>query len=84
MEDGRLRFVEETRDPGWVPGGRSFASAREERPVKLGNTVAKNVNREAVMLLINPDRTLGLPTLGPRLINNPAPKPVQNTSTGGM
>ncbi len=81
-----LRFVAEARNLDWVPGEQSFSDAREARLEKLGDLIADNVDREALMRLIDSGPPRRLPTLSPRLTNNPAPKPVreiQNTSTGG-
>ena len=47
-----LRMVAEERGLDWMPGGESFAAAREARHEKLGDLIAENVDKEALMRLV--------------------------------
>ena len=48
-----LRWVASERGLDWVPGESSFAAARERRLEKLGDVVAENIDREALLRLID-------------------------------
>src|SRR5918992_3912693 len=50
---GFLRWVAGERGLDWRPGELSFAAARERRLERLGDVVAENVDREALLRLIN-------------------------------
>lgn len=69
---GFLRLVAQTRGLDWVPGEQSFAAARDERLEKLGDLVADNVDREALLRLLDNGPPPGLPVVSPRLVKNPA------------
>jgi len=47
-----LRFVAGERGLDWTPGEESFAAAREARLEKLGGLISDNVDREALLRLI--------------------------------
>ena len=47
-----LRRVAEERGLDWTPGEESFADAREARLEKLGDLIAENVNKEALLRLL--------------------------------
>jgi adenosylcobyric acid synthase len=47
-----LRWVAKTRGLDWVPGEFSFAAAREARLEKLADLVAENIDREALVRLV--------------------------------
>jgi len=48
-----LRWVAEERGLDWVPGKESFAAAREAQMEKLGDLVAENVDRKALLRVIS-------------------------------
>jgi adenosylcobyric acid synthase len=50
---GFLRWVAGERGLDWRPGELSFAAARESRLERLGDVVAENIDREALLRLIN-------------------------------
>ena len=58
-----LAWVAAERNLQWRPGGQSFAAAREAQLEKLGNLVADNVEREALMRLIDDGAPSGLPVV---------------------
>jgi adenosylcobyric acid synthase len=62
-----LAWVAAERNLDWTPGDESFAAARETQLEKLGDLVADNVDREALMRLIDDGQPRGLPIVGPRL-----------------
>jgi adenosylcobyric acid synthase len=47
-----LRFVARERGLDWTPGNESFAAAREKRLDKLGDLISENVDRNALLSLI--------------------------------
>ncbi len=69
-----LRYVAEVRGLDWVPGEQGFAAAREQRLEKLGDLVAGNVDREALLRLIDGGPPRGLPVLRPRLVDGAVPE----------
>jgi adenosylcobyric acid synthase len=58
-----LAWVAAERNLDWRPGDQSFAAAREAQLEKLGNLVADNVEREALMRLIDDGAPSGLPVV---------------------
>jgi adenosylcobyric acid synthase len=64
---GFLRRVAERRGLDWAPGREAFAAAREARLEKLGDLISENVDREAVLRLIEGGAPAGLPVVRGRL-----------------
>ncbi len=62
-----LRWVAEARGLDWTPGESSFAAAREARLEKLGDIVAENIDREAMLRLIDDGPPFGLPVVSSQL-----------------
>lgn len=60
-----LRHVAESRGLDWMPGDEPFAVAREDQLDKLGDLVAENVDREALLRLIDDGAPVGLPLVPP-------------------
>jgi adenosylcobyric acid synthase len=58
-----LDWVARRRGLDWVPGEEAFAAARERRLEKLGDIVAENVDREALLRLIDDGPPPGLPVI---------------------
>ncbi|MDP8946477.1 MAG: cobyric acid synthase [Actinomycetota bacterium] len=58
-----LGWVARERGLDWAPGEESFAAARERRLEKLGDLVADNVDREALLRLIDDGPPPGLPVI---------------------
>ena len=56
-----LLWVAGERGLDWSPGETSFAHAREAQLEKLGDLVADNVDREALLRLIDEGQPWGLP-----------------------
>jgi adenosylcobyric acid synthase len=56
-----LRRVADQRGLDWAPGEESFAAAREKRLDRLGDLVSENVDREALLRLIDAGPPSGLP-----------------------
>jgi adenosylcobyric acid synthase len=48
-----LRWVASVRGLDWMPGGFSFAAAREAQLERLGDLICENVDREALLRLID-------------------------------
>ncbi len=48
-----LRWVAGERGLDWVPGDESFAAAREAQMERLGDLIAENVDREALLRVIS-------------------------------
>jgi adenosylcobyric acid synthase len=68
MESDRFRRaflgrVAAERGLDWAPGEGSFAAAREARLDQLGDLVAENVDREALLRLVDDGPPSGLPVL---------------------
>ena len=57
-----LAWVASERDLDWRPGDEPFAAAREAQLDKLGDLVAENVDREALLRTIEAGAPRGLPT----------------------
>jgi adenosylcobyric acid synthase len=64
----------------WSPGGQTFAAARETQLEKLGELIADNVDRDALLRLIDEGKPSGLPFVSSQLS---ALSPQQAVS-GGM
>jgi adenosylcobyric acid synthase len=60
-----LRWVAGERGLDWVAGGVSFAARREAQLEKLGDLVAENVDRDALLRLIEEGAPQGLPLVPP-------------------
>ncbi len=67
-----LQWVAEVRGLEWLPGETPFAAAREERLERLGDLVAENVDREALMRLVAGGAPGSLPVVSSRLVGQPA------------
>jgi adenosylcobyric acid synthase len=78
-----LAWVAEKRDLDWKPGGEFFAAARETQLEKLGDLVAENVDREALMRLIEYGAPRDLPVVSSRLLSSEPnvryPQPLRST-----
>jgi adenosylcobyric acid synthase len=64
---GFLRWVARERGLDWIPGELSFAAARERRLEKLGDLISENVDREALLRLIDDGPPSGLPVVSSQL-----------------
>ena len=62
-----LRWVARERGLDWTEGDKAFAAAREAQLEKLGDLVAENVDREALLRLIENGPPEGMPTVGAQL-----------------
>jgi adenosylcobyric acid synthase len=62
-----LRWVAVQRGLDWAPGEESFAAAREKRLDRLGDLVAGNVDREALLRLVDDGPPSGLPVVSGQL-----------------
>ena len=62
-----LQWLAEERGLDWIPGTQSFADAREKRLEKLGDLVAENIDREALLRLIDGGVPERLPTISSQL-----------------
>jgi adenosylcobyric acid synthase len=58
-----LQWVAAHRSLDWRPGEQSFAAAREAQLEKLGDLIAENIDREALMGLIYDGPSPGLPVI---------------------
>lgn len=63
-----LRWVAAERGLDWLPGGTSFAAARETRLERLGDLVAENVDREALLRLVEGGAPAGMPVINSRSV----------------
>jgi len=63
-----LSRVAERRGLEWMPGEVAFAAAREARLEKLGDLISENVDREALLRLIEGGAPAGLPVVAGRLV----------------
>ncbi len=62
-----LAWVAAVRDLDWRPGDQPFAAAREAQLEKLGDLVAENVDREALLRIVEDGAPAGLPILSYQL-----------------
>jgi adenosylcobyric acid synthase len=62
-----LRWVAAENNLDWRPGDQPFAAAREAQLEKLGDLVAENVDREALLRLVDAGPPPGLPVVSSRL-----------------
>ncbi len=62
-----LRRVAELRGLDWQPGQESFATVRERMLDTLGDLVSENVDRDALLRLIDDGASSGLPVVSGRL-----------------
>ena len=67
-----LRWVAQRRGLDWVPGEETFAAAREARLEKLGDLVSENVDRDALLRLIDDGPPSGLPVVSGQLVSGSA------------
>ena len=67
-----LGWVAKERGLDWAPGEESFAAARERRLEKLGDLISENVDREALLRLIDDGAPAGLPAVACRLVSRSA------------
>jgi adenosylcobyric acid synthase len=58
-----LTWVAAVRNLDWSPSEQSFAAAREAQVEKLGDLIAHNVDRDALMRLIDDGPPTGLPVV---------------------
>lgn len=65
-----LQWVAEERDLDWTPGEESFADARESRLERLGDLIAENVDREALLRLVEGDLSKNLPIVSSQLVGS--------------
>ena len=87
-----LRHVAQTRSIDWTPGEEPFAAARETRLDALGDLVAENVDRDALLRLIDDGQPSGLPAVRLQVsgyrhqeqtTNGEAPAPEASPRTNG-
>jgi adenosylcobyric acid synthase len=64
-----LRWVAQERGLDWTPGEESFAAARESRLEKLGDIVAENIDREALLRLVEDGAPEALPVVAGQLVS---------------
>jgi hypothetical protein len=62
-----LEWVSAERGLDWRPGERSFAAAREAQLERLGDLIADNIDRDALMRLIDDGPPSGLPVVSSQL-----------------
>jgi adenosylcobyric acid synthase len=67
-----LRWVARERGLDWEPGNESFAAARERRLEKLGDVVAENIDREALLRLVEDGAPEKLPVVASHLVGRSA------------
>jgi adenosylcobyric acid synthase len=67
-----LGWVAEERGLEWEPGNETFAAARERRLEKLGDVVAENVDREALLRLVEDGAPEKLPIIASQLVSRSA------------
>jgi adenosylcobyric acid synthase len=67
-----LRWVAERRGLDWTPGEETFAAAREARLERLGDLVSENVDRNALLRLIENGPPSGLPVISGQLVSSSA------------
>jgi adenosylcobyric acid synthase len=65
-----LQWVAGERGLDWTPGKESFADAREERLEKLGDLIAENVDREALLRLMEGGVPEKLPMVSSQLVGS--------------
>lgn len=65
-----LQWVAEQHGLDWTPGEESFAAAREARLERLGDLVAENVDREALLRLVEGGVPERLPVISGRLVDS--------------
>ena len=75
-----LTWVAAENNLDWRPGDQSFAAAREAQLEKLGDLIAENVDREALLRLVDAGPPPGLPVVGSRL-SAFSPEPVVGDGT---
>jgi adenosylcobyric acid synthase len=82
---GFLRRVAQRRGLDWTPGEETFAAAREARLERLGDLVSENVDRDALLRLIEDGPPSRLPVVSGRLIGGSADReaPVAEVSGDG-
>jgi adenosylcobyric acid synthase len=74
-----LRWVAGKRGLDWRPGEFYFAAAREAQLEKLGDIVAENIDREALLRLVDDGPPSGLPVVAGQLVSRSAS---QQTAVG--
>jgi adenosylcobyric acid synthase len=62
-----LAWIAAERNLDWRPGDQSFAAAREAQLERLGDLVADNVDRDALMRLVDDGQPAGLPVVSSQL-----------------
>jgi adenosylcobyric acid synthase len=67
-----LRWVAQRRGLDWAPGEETFAAAREARLERLGDLVSENVDRNALLRLIEDGPPSGLPVISGQLVSSSA------------
>jgi adenosylcobyric acid synthase len=76
-----LTWIAAESNLDWRPGDQSFAAARETQLEKLGDLIADNVDRDALMRLIDGGPPSGLPVVSSRL-SAVSPQQVAGDGTG--
>ena len=64
-----LTWVAAVRELDWRPGEETFAAAREAQLEKLADLIADNVDRDALMKLIEDGPPSGLPVISGQLVS---------------
>jgi adenosylcobyric acid synthase len=62
-----LTWIAAESNLDWRPGDQSFAAAREAQLEKLGDLIANNVDRDALMRLVDGGPSSGLPVVSSQL-----------------
>jgi adenosylcobyric acid synthase len=78
-----LSWVAGRRDLDWRPGEMPFAAAREAQLDRLGDLIAENVDREALVRLIDDGPAFGLPVVAGQLVSRSACRQLALEDTSG-
>jgi adenosylcobyric acid synthase len=78
-----LAWITAERNLDWRPGDQSFAAAREAQLERLGDLVADNVDRDALMRLVDGGRPRGLPVVSSQLSAFSPRQVVSDGAAGG-
>jgi adenosylcobyric acid synthase len=63
-----LRWISSERGLDWAPGETSFAAAREARLERLGDLISENIDRGALLRLVDDGPPSGLPVVACQLV----------------
>ena len=72
-----LSWVAERRGLDWEPGEAPFAAAREAQLDKLGDLVAENIDREALLRLVEHGTPGDMPVVSGRLVDRSVVRPIE-------